>query len=132
MIYPSHYWKGYYWFTYPENNPDWVINSSLNNAIEKIEKLNLEIKNAKIEYREVKYNDSFIYDKRNIQEKVIPITKLRPFLQWFSCTRCPNYTLYNRDKFRSAVKWITDTWLNSWWVRSAGSYYRYNWYDTEE
>jgi len=48
------------------------------------------------------------YGKGSIEENKIPISKLRPFLQWFSYTGCSNYTLYNRDKFQNLVKWVYD------------------------
>ena len=124
MIYPSHYWEWYYWYKYPDNNPYEIINIALNNAIEKIDVLNTEINNSIIEKREVKLNENFWYDNQILENKNISVKNLRPYLQWFSCTRCNNYTLYNRVKFRKAVKWINDAWLDSWWVRSAGWNYK--------
>lgn len=129
MVYPSHYWKWYYWYDYPDNNPYWVINRALNNAIKKIDKLNEEIKNAWIEWRNIKYNDSFVYNKQNLDIEKINIAKIRPYLQGFSCTRCKNYELYNREKFRSEVRAVNDVWIDSWWVRSSWSNYRIERYD---
>lgn len=124
MIYPSHYWEGYYGYKYPDNNPYWIISIALKNASEKINNLNIEIKNANIEFRDIKLNDNFTYSKRDLSDKKINIKQIRPFLQWFSCTWCRNYTLYDRNKFREAVKWVNSIWIDSWWVRSSGWYYR--------
>lgn len=131
MIYPSHYWEGYYGFKYPDNNPYWVISIALNNAKEKIDSLNIEINkvNTSTWNLLLKYNESFSYNNQNIKDKKINIEQIRPYLQWFSCTRCNNFSYYNRDKFRKAVDWINSVWIDSWWVRSAGSYYRNNWYN---
>ena len=129
MVYPSHYWEGHFGFDYPDNNPYWIIKASLDWAIKKIDNLNLEINNAKIEFRDIKLNDFFTYDKREILENKINIKQIRPFLQGFSCTRCNNYTLYDREKFREEVNAVKDSWIDSWWVRSAGSYYRDDRYD---
>jgi hypothetical protein len=126
MVYPSHYWEGYYWYKYPDNVPYNIINIALKKALEKIDNLNLEIINAKIEFRDIQLNDSFIFDKRVLNDDIIHISKIRPFLQWFSCTRCNNYTLYNREKFRTLVDAVNSVWLNSWWVRSSWSNYHNN------
>jgi hypothetical protein len=119
MIYPSHYWEGYYWYKYPDNNPYNIINIALNNALEKINNLNIEIENSVIENRDIKYNELFKYSKVELGDREITINNIRPYLQWFSCTRCNNYTLYDREKFATAVKWVTDIWIDSWWVWSS-------------
>ena len=129
MVYPSHYWEWHFWFKYPDNNPYWVIKASLDSAIKKIDNLNLEIKNAEIEFRDIKLNEFFTYDRRSLTKKTIDIKQIRPYLQGFSCTRCANYTLYNREKFRQGVSAVNDSWIDSWWVRSSGSYYRDDRYD---
>ena len=131
MVYPSHYWEGYYWFKYPDNNPYWVIKTALWNAKEKVISLNQEIKNAWIEYRDIRLNDNFIFSKQDsIWE--ISVSQIRPFLQWFSCGRCRGSTPYNREKFRWQVDAAYELWIDSWWVRSSGSNYYTNRYNGKQ
>ena len=132
MVYPSHYWEWYYGYKFPDNVPYNIVNIALNNASEKIKNLNLEISNAKIEFRDIKLNDSFIYDKRILNTDEISLKKIRPYLQWFSCTRCRNYSLYNREKFRTLVNAVNDIWLDSWWVRSSWSNYHNERFDVDD
>jgi len=126
MIYPSHYWYWHYWYKYPDNVPYNIINIALNNAKNKINDLNIKINNVKSWTWILKYNNLFIYSNVDLKNKDVDIKQIRPYLQWFSCTRCSNYTLYNRNKFRSAVKWVNDVWINSWWVRSSWWNYRFD------
>lgn len=126
MIYPSHYWEWHYWYKYPDNVPYNIINIALNNASSKIDNLNLNINDYKTWTWIFKYNDWFVFNKTILDKREISLKNIRPYLQWFSCTWCNNYTLYNRDKFRSAVKWVNDSWIDSWLVWSSGWNYRYN------
>ena len=129
MVYPSHYWEWYYGLDYPDNNPYEVVATALKNARNKIDALNLEIQDAHTHHRSVKLNDSFVFDERLISDEEIKITKIRPFLQWFSCTRCNNYRLYNREKFRENIRAVNDAWISSWWVWSSWANYRYERYN---
>jgi hypothetical protein len=58
----------------------------------------------------------------------IPKTIIRPWLQWFTCTRCKWATPYTWTKFRKQTSAITDSWLNSWWVWNSASNYYMDWY----
>jgi len=130
MIYPSHYSQWYLWFTYPDNHPYEIFKNSLDKAQLRIDKLNSEITNAWIEFRDIKLNDYLTYDNQNNKEE-ITLKKIRPWLQWFSCTWCKGYQPYNREKFRWQVNAVSDSWLNSWWVWSSGSNYYNERYDKE-
>ena len=66
---------------YANNNPYNIINIALNNAIDKIGKLNQEIQNASIEFRDIKLNDHFSYSKKVADNNIIQSSKLRPYLQ---------------------------------------------------
>ncbi len=130
MIYPSHYWAGFLWYKQPDNNPYEIFQYALNWAKKRIDWLNLEIKNAQNEQRNISILwkfDSKISDISNIWE--IKYTNIRPWLQWFSCTRCSWATPYTTSKFRKQIQALEDAWMNSWFVWSAWSNYYPQWYN---
>jgi len=59
----------------------------------------------------------------------IEYSKMRPWLQGFSCGWCAGATSYNRWKFREQIRVINEAGLNSWWVWSSGSNYYPEWYN---
>ena len=129
MIYPSHYWPGNYWLDRPDDYPYEVFTNSLANAKSKIDNLNIEIKNAKLENRKINILNKF-NSKKDIQSvKNIEINKIRPWIQWFSCLWCKDYIPYGRTKFRKQISGIEDSWIKSWWVWNSASNYYLDWYD---
>ncbi len=129
MVYPSHYWANFLGFKQPDNHPYEVLQNAISSSNKKINKLNKEIKLARIEKRKIKINDNLTTDISFEKIEKIDKSKLRLWIQWFSCTRCKGATLYNRKKFRKQIKAIEESWLNSWWVWSSGSNYYYNRYN---
>ncbi len=129
MVYPSHYWKWYLGFTNPDNHPYEIIKDSLISSNEKIDKLNSNIKKATASGSVLKIKNVFIPEAniKNIWE--IPKTKIRPWLQWFSCTWCKNYIPYGRIKFRKQIKALEDSNLNSWFIWNSASNYYSDWYN---
>jgi hypothetical protein len=129
MVYPSHYWAGSFWIKYPDSDPYHIIKTALTYSDNRIDKLNIEIEKAKAEKRKINIKDAFFAEKDiNTLEK-IEKTKIRPWLQWFTCTRCKWYTAYNRTKFRNQVSWVEAVWLDSWWVWSSSSTYHFSRYN---
>jgi hypothetical protein len=129
MIYPSHYWVGFLWYKQPDNNPYEIFTYALEWANQRIDKLNQEILLAQQEERDISIKWVFNAKKSNISEiEEIKYTKIRPWLQGFSCTRCPWATRYNTSKFRKQIQALEDAGMNSWFVWSAGSNYYSEWY----
>jgi hypothetical protein len=79
----------------------------------------------------LKIKDAFFAEKNIRKMKSIPKNRIRPWLQWFSCTWCKGYTPYNRTKFREQVRAVEASWLTSWWVWNSGSRYYLDWYNKE-
>ncbi|QFR39581.1 hypothetical protein A9Q91_05160 [Candidatus Gracilibacteria bacterium 28_42_T64] len=131
MVYASHYGKGYLGFTAPDNHPYEVIKDALKHTNDRIDLLNTEIELAKTENRKVKIKGIFDAEKDLEALKPIKKTKIRAWLQGFSCTRCKGYVPYTRTKFRQQIKAIEDSGLNSWWVWNSRSNYYFDWYDKE-
>jgi len=129
MVYPSHYWKWYLWFKNPDNNPYEIIKDAIKTSNKKIDELNKNIIKSNASWSILKINKYFTpkINIKNIWE--IPKTKIRPWLQWFSCTRCKNYIPYGRNKFRQQIKAIEDSKLNSWSVWNSASNYYTDWYN---
>ncbi len=123
MTYPSHYWVWSYWARVPDNAPYAIIKGSLNDSNNKIDVLNTEIKNAIAENRKVSIKWAFSAEKLISELKEIPKSKIRPWLQWFTCTRCSWATPYNRTKFREQIRWANGAWIDSWWVWSSSNTY---------
>lgn len=132
MIYPSHYWPGFLWYKQPDNNPYEIFEYALNGAKKRIDWLNQEIKNAQAEQRNISIVwkfESKTSDISNIWE--IKYTNIRPWLQGFSCSRCSWATPYTTSKFRKQIQALQDTWMDSWFVWSAGSNYYPDWYNSK-
>ena len=129
MIYPSHYWVWFLWYKQPDNQPYEIFSYALWEANKKISALNTEIQAAQKENRSISILWKFDAKKSNISEiKEIQATNIRPWLQWFSCTRCPGATRYDTQKFRKQIQAVYDSWIYSWFVWSAGSNYYGEWY----
>jgi len=129
MVYPSHYWKWYLGFNNPDNYPYEIIKDSLFSSNKKIDKLNNDIKKATASWAILKIKNIFI-PKANIQNIwEISKNKIRPWLQWFSCTWCKNYIPYDRVKFRKQIKALEDSNLNSWFIWNSASNYYIDWYN---
>lgn len=60
---------------------------------------------------------------------VIPKTRIRPWIQGFSCLWCKDYISYDREKFREQIEAIEAYGGDSWWVWNAASNYYGEWYD---
>jgi hypothetical protein len=132
MIYPSHYWAGFLGYKQPDNHPYEIFSYALSEANKRIDTLNTEINSAKTEERNISIKWKFDAKKSNISElEEIKYTKIRPWLQGFSCTRCPWATRYNTAKFRKQIQAIQDNKMNSWFVWSAWSNYYPEWYNTK-
>ena len=131
MVYPSHYWAGYLGYSVPDNHPYEIIKEAMIFSNKKIDKLNADIKQASMSWTVFKLKDAFIpwIDVNTIWE--IPKTKVRPWLQWFTCTWCKWATAYGRNKFREQIRASEDSWINSWWVWSSSSNYYPSWYNKE-
>lgn len=129
MVYPSHYWANFLWFSQPDNYPYEVLKDSIDQSNLKIDKLNEEIKLAKIEKRKIKINETLTTDISLDEINQIEKSKIRLWLQGFSCTRCSWATPYNRTKFRKQISAIEDSWLDSFWVWNSSSNYYYDWYN---
>ena len=116
MTYPSHYWIWFLGFNYPDNHPYEILKNAITQTKLKIKKLNNNIKQATSSGTVLKINDAFTPEANieNIWE--ISKTKIRPWIQGFSCTRCKDYIPYDRTKFRAQINAINDSWLNSWFV----------------
>ena len=129
MIYPSHYGVGFLWYKQPDNHPYEIFQYAINESNNKINALNKEIKLAQEENRSISILWKFDAKKSNISKvSEIKPTNVRPWLQGFSCTRCPGATRYNTTKFRKQIQAINDVWITSWFVWSAGSNYYPEWY----
>lgn len=130
MIYPSHYWAGFLGYKQPDNHPYEIFSYALSEANTRIDSLNIEINSAKTEERNISIKWKFDAKKSNISEiEEIKYTKIRPWLQGFSCTRCAWATRYNTTKFRKQIQAIHDAGMNSWFVWSAWSNYYPEWYN---
>lgn len=124
MVYPSHYSVWYLWYQVPDNIPYKVIKDAMNNTNNRIDKLNSDIIQANMSWTTLLIQNWYTpkADITNIWE--IPKTKIMPWLQWFTCTRCKWATAYNSTKFNEEVSAVNDSWLESWWVwNSASNYY---------
>ncbi|USN59456.1 MAG: hypothetical protein H6767_04100 [Candidatus Peribacteria bacterium] len=131
MVYPSHYAYNYLGLGSPDNHPYEVLKDAFSHTNTRIDALNTEIEIAKLENRGVLIKDAF-YAKVDIEDLTsIPKTRIRPWLQGFSCTRCQDYEPYTRNKFRLQIEAIEDSGLNSWWVWNSASNYYYDWYNAE-
>lgn len=129
MTYPSHYWKGYLGFEVPDNYPYEIIKENLSYTNSRIDKLNNDIKNVTSAWTALKIKNAFIPEANIYEIWEIPKTKVRPWIQGFSCTRCKGATPYSRYKFRKQIEAIEDSGLNSWWVWNSASNYYINWYN---
>lgn len=132
MIYPSHYGVGYLWHQVPDNAPYEIFADALKNASKRIDSMNTQIMQATWSWTIYQIAEGFVpkYNFNNFQE--ISKTKIRPWLQWFTCSRCKWATPYTKTKFREQIRAIQDAGLDSWWVWSSGSNYYPEWYDSEE
>jgi hypothetical protein len=129
MIYPSHYWAWFLWYKQPDNHPYEIFSYALDEANNRIDALNKEIQLAQKENRNISILWKFDAKKSNISEiSKIKSINIRPWIQWFSCTRCPGATRYNTQKFRKQIQAINDATIPSWFVWSAGSNYYGEWY----
>lgn len=129
MVYPSHYSVNTLNFSVPDNYPYEIIKNALNNTNKRIDNLNILIKTAKTEQAKIKIKDAFFAEKNVNNLENIPKNKIRPWLQWFTCTRCEWATIYNSTKFKKEVNAVIDSWLNSWWVWNSSSNYDIDWFN---
>lgn len=131
MIYPSHYGKGYLGYNVPDNAPYAIFNDSISRANKRIEKLNIDMKQATASgtIYEIKWIFAPSFNQTDFQD--ISPSKIRPWLQGFTCSRCRGATPYTRTKFREQIRGINENGQDSWWVWSAGGNYYPEWYDEE-
>ena len=131
MVYPSHYWVGTLGYQVPDNYPYAIIQNALYHSNKRIDALNVQIQEAQENNEKLRIKDAFFADKDISDIDSIPKTRIRPWLQWFSCTWCKGYTQYNREKFREQIRAVEGAWLTSWWVWNSGSRYYLDWYNNE-
>lgn len=131
MIYPSHYGKGYLWYQVPDNAPYAIFNDSMKRSKPRIDTMNQEILQATASGTLYQVSDVFspAFDIADFEE--IKYTKMRPWLQGFSCSRCKGATGYTRTKFREQIRGMEENGLDSWWVWSAWGNYYPEWYDAK-
>ncbi|PID87534.1 hypothetical protein CSB07_01025 [Candidatus Gracilibacteria bacterium] len=129
MVYPSHYGRKFLGYSPADNYPYEIILDAFKNSKIKVQNLNKEIELAKIENRKIKLNYAISSDLDVNSIEKIKLSKIRPWLQGFTCTRCPGATEYNRYKFRRQIQAVNDYNLDSWWVWNSGSRYHYNWFN---
>jgi hypothetical protein len=129
MIYPSHYWAGYLWQTVPDNAPYEIFFDSMNKSKERIDTLNKKIIASQSGTWELLIEWIFKTSgpKQDFQE--VSYDKIRPWLQWFTCSWCPWATKMNANKFRKQIRAIEDLWFTSgWYVWHASANYYKDWY----
>lgn len=128
MIYPSHYAVWYLWAQVPDNIGYKIFMDSISKSNTRIDKLNADIIQATNSWTLLSIKDSFEpkVELSNLWE--ISKLKIRPWIQWFSCTRCSWATPYTRTKFREQIQAINDSWLNSRSVWNSASNYYSEWY----
>lgn len=129
MVYPSHYWSSFLWYSPADNYPYEIILDAMKNSKIKVDNLNKEILLAKEENRKIKINSAISSDIELENVESMDLSVIRPWFQWFSCTRCAWATNYNRYKFRRQIQALNDYDLDSWWVWNSWSNYyfeRYN------
>lgn len=128
MIYPSHYSAGYLWAQIPDDIWYEIFKDSLTKAISRVDDLNENIVKSTNSWTTLKIKDIFEpnVDLETLWE--ISKNKIRPWLQWFTCTRCKWAQPYNRTKFREQIRAINDVWLNSRIVWNSASNYYSEWY----
>lgn len=132
MVYPSHYWAWTLGFSVPDNYPYAIIKNALHHSNKRIDALNLQIQEAQENNEtQLKIKDAFFAEKDISNIEAIPKTRIRPWLQGFSCTWCKGYTPYNRTKFREQIRAVEGAWLTSWWVWNSASRYYLDWYNKE-
>ncbi len=128
MIYPSHYATWYLWATIPDNIPYHILKNSIFNSNKRIDKLNKDIKDSNLSWTNYLIKNAFTPKKDLKEFKEIPKTNLRPWIQWFSCTRCDWATPYNRKKFREQIRGMEEWGIISRFVWNSASNYYKNWY----
>lgn len=131
MIYPSHYSAWYLWYNVPDNIPDIIFNDSLAKSNKIIENLNSDIEQSSLSWSIYKIKSQFIpaIDLSNFTK--IEKTKIRPWIQGFTCTWCKWATTYDRTKFRKQIDAIDISWLNSRMVWNSSSNYYSDWFWNE-
>jgi len=129
MIYPSHYWKWYLGYQVPDNAPHAIFQDSMKKAKSRIDTMNTIIPQLAASWSTYQIKDIFTPDYDISGFESIDYSKMRPWLQWFSCGWCAGATNYNRWKFREQIRAVNEAWLDSWWVWSSGSNYYPEWYN---
>ncbi len=131
MIYPSHYALNYKWFAIPDNYPYEILKWEVWEWIKKINDLNKLIKKTKSwtwEIIKLKLNPYFSFNKELNKIEIIKKEKLRPWIQWFTCTRCKWATIYNAKKFKKEILWIEANSLKSRFLWKSSSNYDIKWF----
>lgn len=95
MVYPSHYYTGFYGFSHPNTNPYEIVRVSMQEAAERTEYVRQEGK---------------------------PVGEVMPWLQAFSATWMDNIT-YGAPHVRQQIQATYDSGLKSWVLWNPGSKY---------
>lgn len=129
MIYPSHYASGYLWQSVPDNAPYEIFFDAMSSAQTKIDTLNEKIITSQSWTGELLIQSAFPTSADKNSLKKVDYNKIRPWLQWFSCSWCSGATEYTSYKFRRQIQAIEDLWFSSgWYVWNASAHYYKGWY----
>ncbi|MDC0506076.1 putative glycoside hydrolase [Candidatus Gracilibacteria bacterium] len=131
MIYPSHYGRGYLGYQVPDNAPHAIFEDSMKKSKSRIDAMNANISALAASGSVYQIKDVFTPDYDIQDFEPIQYSKMRPWLQGFSCGWCKGATSYNRWKFREQIRAINEAGLDSWWVWSSGSNYYPEWYNKD-
>ncbi len=129
MIYPSHYWAWYLWYSVPDNIPYEIFDDSIKKLKSKIENFNSDLDAYSLSWTTLLISEAYSPEKPIEQIEKLDLNQIRPWLQWFTCTRCKWATAYTRTKFRRQIEALNFHWLDSWFVWSSWSNYYREWYD---
>lgn len=130
MIYPSHYGKWYLGYQVPDNAPYAIFQDAMKRSKSRIDAMNTQIPLLATSGSVYQVKNVFTPDYNIENFKPIEYSKMRPWLQGFSCGWCKGATSYNRWKFREQIRAINEAWLDSWWVWSSWSNYYPEWYNS--
>lgn len=129
MIYPSHYASWYLGQSVPDNAPYKIFYDSMNTAKSKIDDLNNKLDIAQTGTGDLLIQWVFKTSAEKTSLQKVDYNKIRPWLQWFSCSWCSGATAYNSYKFRRQIQAIEDLGFTSgWYVWNSSARYTQSWY----
>lgn len=129
MAYPSHYPTWYLSLENPDDFPFVVLNNALAKARKKIVNLNKKIilkdKNKTIELK-----PGFMAQVDIDQVEKIDDSKIRVWLQGFSCSWCKHFRRYGREEIQEQIRAVKNNNLNSWMVWNPSGRYSEWWFNS--